>query len=586
MTRPNLPKLETLVLAVALIVLVLDAGGGPGWNAISSPSVLAARMDRIAYAPLYDVLASFAALMPWGEVGFRLGLLDAVLAAITLAGVVAAVRALVPRDVAASLISVGLLVIAPPFRDAAAFAGPSILAACGAVWAVALATRYARKPQRDARHAAAAIAACAVVVGSAPWLGAALTIAIITWLWRSGARELVAVSLGVLGLFVVVWWLDAAGSLPTAAGSLATAVATSGRGAAAILVGAGLVGVGFGALTSLPNARWLAALVVIAALHEIIVGGSAPALLAVLSIGVAMIPSAILRATQPELEGARRHGLAVGAGVPLVAIAAALGGTFTVEDPGATPTQLATDLAGSLPPGPGVFVATRPTTWFALQYEAVVAGLRPDLALVPPVAETEADAVVANALRHDQTVGADAPAFGRLDVRRAIPRGRGFQLVAEVSAAPTPVSGPAQYATEIGHRQAVLLALERARHEAASQRLDVAARALGLESRFGAADLAVLAATLTTNERPALFGFLPLDERPPGDWLIDVFGDDLAWVAGVPIPTLDDHAPIARRLHAKWREILLGKSTPDDPAIAALGPRAVAATKALFTEKK
>jgi hypothetical protein len=43
---------------------------------------------------------------------------------------------------------------------------------------------------------------------------------------------------------------------------------------------------------------------------------------------------------------------------------------------------------------------------------------------------------------------------------------------------------------------------------------------------------------------------------------------------------------MARKLHAKWREILLGKTTPDDPAITALGPRAVAATKALFVEKK
>jgi hypothetical protein len=132
----------------------------------------------------------------------------------------------------------------------------------------------------------------------------------------------------------------------------------------------------------------------------------------------------------------------------------------------------------------------------------------------------------------------------------------------------------------------VLLAIERARYEVKSERLDAAARALGLESRFGAADLAVLAATVPPPERPALFGFLPLDEAPPGDWMIDVFGDDLAWMAGIPIAPVDAHASIARRLHAKWREILLGKTTPDDPAIAALGPKAVAATKAVFTEKK
>ena len=128
MLRDNLPTLETVVLAVALVLFVLDAGGGPGWHASSAHAVLAVRLDHIASAPLYDVLASLAALMPWGEVGFRLAILDAVLGALTLAGVVAAVRALLPRDVAAAVVGVALLAIAPAFRDAAAFASPAMLA--------------------------------------------------------------------------------------------------------------------------------------------------------------------------------------------------------------------------------------------------------------------------------------------------------------------------------------------------------------------------------------------------------------------------------------------------------------------------
>src|SRR5207244_2745539 len=100
---------------------------------------------------------------------------------------------------------------------------------------------------------------------------------------------------------------------------------------------------------------------------------------------------------------------------------------------------------------------------------------------------------------------------------------------------PSPVEPPATYATEIGAQQAALLAVERARLEAASGRLDIAARAVGLAgTRFGAADLAVLAATTVVKERPALFGLLPLDVAPPGAWLYAIFGDDLAWVAGLP----------------------------------------------------
>jgi hypothetical protein len=587
-TRANLPKLETIVLAVAAVVFVLDAGGGPGWHASSAHAVLAVRMDHIASAPLYDVLASVAALLPWGEVGFRLAIGSAVLGALTLAGVVAAVRAVVPRDVAASVVSVALLAIAPVFRDAAAFAAPAMLAACGAVWAVACATRYARDKDNDtgARDAIGALAACAIVAGSAPWLGAALTIAITALLWRSGARELIAIGLGALGIVVVLLWFDANGSVPGAGGSLGAAIAASGHGAAAIVVGAGLLGAGFGALTGLATARWLALVIAIAGAHEVIVGGAAPALLALLAIGVAIVPSAIVRAVQPSLEGSRRHMLAAGAGVPLVAIAAALGGRFTVDDPGRAPTELATDLTASLPPGPGVFVTTRPTTWFALQYESLIGGARPDLAFVPPLPPTEADAIVANALRANKLVAADAAAFGRLDVRRAIARDRGFQLVGDLPPAPRAVRGPAHYASSIGHEQAALLALERARHEAASSRLDLAARALGLEQRFGAADLAILAATLPISERPALFGFLPLDERRPGAWLYDIFGDDLAWVAGLSIPAVDEHAPIARRLHAKWRDVIVGRLKPDDPSISALGPRAVAATAELFADKK
>jgi hypothetical protein len=589
----KLPRLETIVLGIALVVLVLDAGGGPGWSATASSGVLAARMTHLASSPLYDTLASVAALLPWGEVGFRLGVLDAVIAAFTLAGVVAAVRALVPRDVAASLVAVALLLLAAPFRDAAAFASPSILAACGAVWSVACAARYARArrgsegdPDPDARDALAAIAACAVVVGSAPWLGTALTFAIAAWLWRSGARELVTLAIGGLGLFVVAWWLSAAGALPGATGSL-SAIAGSGRGAAAVVLGAGLLGVGFAALTGLAGTRWLALVVVIAAAHELVVGFSVPALLALLAIGAAIIPSAIIRAMQPQLAGMRRHALAAAAGVPLVAIAAALGGTFTVDDPGAAPTQLVGDLTGSLPPGPGVFVATGSTTWLAATYESNIAGSRPDLAIAPLLPEQQADAIVADALRARRIVGSDAASFGRLDVRLAIPRGRGFQLVGEPpSATSVTVSGPARYASSIGHQQAVLLAIERARYEAANQRLDAAARALGLESRFGAADLAVLAATLPSRERPALFGFLPLGDAGVGDWMIDTFGDDLAWVGGIPIPPIDPRAPMPRRLHEKWRDIVLGKTTPDDPQIAAMGARAVAATKALFVEKK
>src|SRR5262245_832200 len=109
---------------VALVVLVLEAGGGPGWGTPSAQAVLATRLDHLATSPLYDLMTNVAVLVPIGEPGFRLGVLDAVLAAGALAGVVAAVRAFLPRESAAGVVGCALLLLAAPFRNAAAFASP------------------------------------------------------------------------------------------------------------------------------------------------------------------------------------------------------------------------------------------------------------------------------------------------------------------------------------------------------------------------------------------------------------------------------------------------------------------------------
>jgi hypothetical protein len=215
-----------------------------------------------------------------------------------------------------------------------------------------------------------------------------------------------------------------------------------------------------------------------------------------------------------------------------------------------------------------------------LQYERTVAGIRPDLTLTPPLPPQRADVIAAAALRSHQIAAADAAAFGRLDETRAVPRGRGFQLVADPPDRASPVEPPADYVSAIGVDEALALAIERAEHEAASGRLAAAARALGLDHRFGAADLAVLSATVATPDRPALFGFLPIGPRSAAT--LDVFGDDLAWIANIPLADPPITAPMPKRLHAMWRKIFLGTMKPDAPEIAQLGSEAVAATKQML----
>jgi len=557
MQARKLGWLEPAVLGVTLVALVVTATGGPTWGVSSARAVIATRLDHSAAAPLYDVLAGLFALLPAGEPGFRLSLFGALLGALTAAGVIAAARVLVPKDPLAGIAGVVVLVLAPPFRESS----PALLAACGTVWALALTGELA------------ALIACAIVVGSAPYLGAVLTVIVAL----RTPRDQLPLGLAVIGASIVALWLGATGSLPGIHPSLAAAIAQTAGGA--IVVGAGLVGIGFGALTGLPRARELALVIAVVALHQLLIGDTAATLLAVLAIAIAILPAAIVRAVSPTADR-MRHAIAALAAIPL-ALAAILAGVST-EHAGTTPTRLVDDLTADVPPGPGVFVTTRAPSYLALQYESAIAGARPDLSLVPPMPPLQADVIVADAIRANQTAAADAAAFGRLDVKRVIPRGRGFQLIGDLPDHGEPVLPPASYATTFGVEESAMLALERARHEAASGRLDAAARAAGLTTRFRAADLAVLAATVPTKERPALFGFLPLDTQPPGPWLLDVFGDDLAWVAGLELPRAD--SPMPRKLHTLWTEIFLGKKHANDPAITALGPAAVAATNDMVKE--
>ncbi|MGN6106065.1 MAG: hypothetical protein ACTHU0_13235, partial [Kofleriaceae bacterium] len=307
--------LERAVLAAALAIFVFGAAGGPGWAPGSGEAILATGLERTAGAPLYGILAGIAAHVPVGEPAFRLALLNAVLGVVVLAGVLRAARALLPRDPIAGGIGVILLALAPPFRDAAGFAGPSMLAAAGAIWAIACAAEHARAP--SARRAAGAIAAIAVVVGSAPWLGAALALAVFAWLAPTTPRGVLAGGAAGIGALILAWWADALGALPGPTPSLTATVAATGRGAAAVVVGAGLLGIAFAAATRLAFARWLALAAVIALGHAIAFDHAPAPLLAVLAVGCAVVPGAVVRAVASE----RRHLVAAAAGLPLAGAA-------------------------------------------------------------------------------------------------------------------------------------------------------------------------------------------------------------------------------------------------------------------------
>jgi hypothetical protein len=571
---------DRIVFAVAAPLAILGAAGGQ-WD--GGHAVLAVDLERTADAPLYGLIASVAALLPVGEVAFRLALASALLGALALVGVARAARALFPKDPAAGVIAAVVLALAPPFREAAAFAGPAMLATAGVTWAVALLLEHARAPRPAT--AVGAIAWATVAIGSAPWLGGAIAALVIAHIARASDRGRLVGPLAIVGATLVAWWLGAIGRLPGAAPDLGAVITASGRGSATVLVGTGLLGAGFAAVTRLPAAGWLAAAIGLTLAHAAIVDPEPAPLLALLAIGSAVIPAAIVRVLAP----ARRHAVTVIAGAPLVLAALATGPALVIDDPGAGPTRLAADVTDALPAGPGVVFPRRVVVGWAIEYERQVAGARPDLELAPILPPTTADAEAKRAMMNGLVTGSDVPAFGRLDARLAIPRGRGFQLLLAPPEETVAVPPPADYPSQLGHEAAILLAIDRARYEAVHGRLGAAARAAGLvgrdtsgpgsgKPRFGAADLAILSTTAPS--QPALFGFVPrLDHERPGPHLIDLLGDDLAWSAGIDTPFVEH--PAERRLHGLWRAMLRGAILPSDPAIVALGPRAIAATAEL-----
>jgi hypothetical protein len=571
---------DRVLFAMALVVLVFHAAGG-AWGGASDHAVIASSLERTAGSPLYSLLAGVAAYLPIGEPWLRLGALNAVLGAVLLVGVARASRGLLPKDPIAGVVAAITLALSPPFREAAAFAGSSMLASCGVVWTLAFALEHAREPNRE--RAFRTLAAALVVIGSAPWLGVAIALFAGGWVSRAGAtRETLILATGAIGATVVVLWFGAGGSLPDFDLDLAAVVGATGRGAAAVVIGAGLLGAAFAAVTGLAYARWIAGAIAIVSLHAVVVDHAPVPILAVFALGLAVIPSGIVRAVPNATE--RRHLIAGIAGLPLIAASLLAGPAFSVDDPGHAPARVAADLTVAMPPGPGMFAATRLPTWSALAYAQQVAGARPDLTLLPPIdkAAPGSDVVIADGLRAGKMVGADVPAFGRLDLRLAYPRGRAFQLITEVPPQqPRAIPPPARYASVIGEQLGVLAAVDRARYEAANGRLGAAARAAGLAERFGAGDLAILSTTAPS--RPAFFGFIPkLDGWPPGPWLLELLGDDLAWSAGIDPPVVE--TPRERKLHALWRAVWRGEIKPDDPQIAALGPEAVQATLDLIEE--
>jgi hypothetical protein len=572
-----------IVIGAAVAVIACAAATGPGWLAGAEHATSARLGQPLAWAPGHGALARLAAILPIGEVGFRVSLVSAIAAGALAAGVIAMIRALVAREVGAGLGAVVALAMVGAIRVAATSPGPAMLTAAGVAWAVAGVIAMRRGAGgKDDRGAAPAIAGVSVALAASPWIGIALALVVGPLVYRR-RRALLAVPVLTLAPLIAVAGVpplvaDPFGRIPAVLGAL-------GSDAGVIVLGAGVLGLGFGAATGLRGAAAaLLAVLLVAfggACSPVAPAEVAVAILPVLALGIGVLATAGIRIAAGSLDGTRRAAAAAALSLAFPALAITTVAAPRAPDADA-PARAAADLAAAAPPGPGAVFAGGDALVTALRHERVVAGLRPDLALGLRVAG--ADEVAVRLMRSAQIVAADVPVFGALDARFARPRGRGFELLLIQGASDAVPDPPANYPGAIGREIASRLALSRALWEAGAGQLERAARAAGLAgTRFDAGAIAVLAARTPTAERPPLFGFVPeLGSTDARVWL-DLFGDDLAWVGGMTEPPLPPEAPPERRLHARWRAVLAGIAPPNDPAIRAFGRDAVRATREMLT---
>lgn len=651
-----------LELAVFLAVALVAAAGAPahaGWFVDADGLAAAATLSPVAgHGPAAILVGGLAALIPLGELAFRVALVGGVALAAAAAGVVALTRALTPTAAGAGALAATSIAIAPA-AGLAMPTGEAALVAALTTWILVAVVRGRRaasagapasargkagpeSPTAGSSEAAAAAVGTGALVALEPLAALVLAVVVAATLGpgrgRRGALALLALGLTTAALLVLP--LALRGGAPALADAgpggwrallspfgpdpagLGLALGRLGDGAGAVLVLAGLLGLGLGAATGLTGAGWCLATAGGLALAAGAGPGGVPlAALAVLAAGLGPLTAAIARlapgegklGARPTAKATRGHvDLRFGWGATIAAVpVAVIAALAPRHDHGPERTdavaQVAADLLAAAPPGPGVVIVVEPAIHGALRVEQVLGGLRPDLALArrdrlggtralaaidrarPELHTPRIDDTVAGAederlavgnLRAGLTVVSDRAGFGRLDPRLAHPAGRGYALTLAAEPAIVAPPPPPRYPGPTGARLAGYLAVERARFEAGRGRLEAAARAAGLTTRFGAADLAMLDGAVLDRRRPALIGFLP---DPPGDrlpppWLADLLGDDLAWVAGLPPPTLDDHAPLPRRLHALWRAVLAGSMAADDPSLQALGVAAARAT--------
>jgi tetratricopeptide (TPR) repeat protein len=434
---PEPPRAELMVFVVATCFYALVAAPGVGW--MDSGELTAAAWNlggaHPPGHPAHSLFGRLAALLPLGEVGFRLNLLSAAAMGAALAGVIALARRLVADSdaaVAGAAVGVLLAALSPAALVNATRAEVYAPVAALIIWSLVAALAFL-KPAKDAapdgRGLLFAAFGFALAAAFHPVIAASAALPVAVALGLLARRRLLrlaplALALGLLALLAYAYLpvrANAAsppllmfGDPSTTSGFLDLVTGAvyqsnfSGSGlferfaGAWMLIGAatglglllgGLVGLGFAAATRLRGAGiCLATAIFLAlgaalqdALNPDLPGYLLPAVL-VLAAGLAPLVAAGLKLLPGEMAapGARTRPVAMAALLAPLCAAGFLAGGGQPLDRDDAPARLWATTVGALPPGPGLYFTSGDHTLFAAQYERLVAGGRPDLVVAHP----------------------------------------------------------------------------------------------------------------------------------------------------------------------------------------------------------
>ena len=662
-------RAELAVFAIAAAVYSLWTAPGVAWmdSGELTAAVFTLGGGHPPGEPVHTLLGKLFTLLPLGEVAFRVNLLSALSMAASLAGVVAVARRLAPASdqraaAATGVVAAALAGLAPATLINATRAEVYAPTAALLLWSLAATLDVCRAPaeRADGRRFLLAGLGCALAAAIHPLIAAAAALPMAVALITTAGRRLLrlggfTVALGILALAsyaylparalaasppLFAWGTPTSGAalwnlvtgaayrgnfgLSGALGRFSGLWLLVGQGAGLGLVIGGVGGLAFGAVTRLRGAALALAvcLCVVAGaalqghLNPDLPGYVLPALL-VAAAGLAPLVVAILRLLPAELggPGARMRPLAMAVVlVPLGAAGLAFGHMPDL-DRSDDATRLWAATVARMPPGPGLYVATGDASLFADQYERLVAGGRPDIALANPemcrdewylrhvkrmmpalyvpyvddgVRGRLAARLAVSNMRKARPVGGDDPAFGPLQSALARPLDRGYlYLLEKGDAGPGQAARPPpDYTGSVGRRVAARMGLFRAAYEEERGRFADAARAGGMLDRFAPSRRERLRSATPRPDRPALRPLLPamtpLIIHAP--WVVDVYADDLAWQAGLDAPRPRANPTPELRLLDSWRALLTGKLAPGAPGLLDLGHPAAAATVGLLLQ--